>query len=260
MSHSKALRQLAGAASMLGMLLLGQACSSSAGSSSAGVDALQLSATGTQAASGDSALKVVSRLPAPRSTGDGNDQPLSPGDVLELDFFQVDNLDRTVQVDANGRVSLALIGTVQASGKSVRQFEQEIESAYGASYLQNPDVTVFVKESAGQRVTVDGEVNKAGLIPASSTATLLDVIAQAGGFRPLADDTKVYVYRDVDKQKLVANYDVKAIRQGKGANPRIYGGDVIVVFPSSSKVALQNLKEALGVATSASRLAVTPGL
>lgn len=257
MSDSRNLGRVAGAASIVAALMLVQACSSTAGSSSGGaVDALQLSATG--AGGGDSALKVVPRLPPPRQTGDGNDQPLSPGDVLQLEFFQVGNLDRTVQIDANGRVSLALVGTVQAAGKSVRQFEQDIERAYGASYLQNPDITVFVKESAGQRVTIDGEVTKAGIVPVSSTATLLDVIALAGGFRPLADDSKVYVYRDIDKQKLVANYDVKAIRLGKASNPRIYGGDVVVVFPSSSKIALQNLKEALGVATSASRLAVIP--
>jgi polysaccharide export outer membrane protein len=232
-----------------------QSCSSTSGSQGLAVDALQLASTST---GGDSTLRVVKTLPAPQSTGDGDDQPLSPGDVLQLDFFQVDNLDRTVQIDANGRVSLALIGDVMAAGKSVRQFEQEVERAYGANYLQNPDVTVFIKESAGQRVTIDGEVAKAGIIPVSSTATLLDVIAQAGGFRPVADTTKVYVYRDVGNQKVVANYDVTAIRQGKAPNPRIYGRDVVVVFPSSSKVALQNLKEALGVATSATRLAVIP--
>jgi polysaccharide export outer membrane protein len=208
--------------------------------------------------SSDSALKVVTTLPAPRRTGDGEDQPLSPGDTLQLEFFQVDNLNRTVQIDGNGRVSLALIGAVTAAGKSVRQFEQEIKSLYGAKYLQNPDVTVFVKDSVGQRVTIDGEVAKAGILPVASNATLLDVIAQAGGFRQVADERKVYVYRDIDRQKLVANYDVNAIRQGKASNPRIYGGDVIVVFPSSGKIALQNLKEALGVATSASRLAVVP--
>lgn len=252
MNFSTAMSSFATALAMLALT----ACSSTSSSSDANVDALQLSSTGPQG--GDSMLKVVSVLPAPPAGADGSQQPLAAGDVLELDFFQVDNLDRTVQVDANGRVSLALIGPVQAAGKSVRQFEQEIETAYGANYLQNPDVTVFVKESAGQRVTIDGEVNKAGIVPVTSTATLLDVIAQSGGFRPVADERKVYVYRDIDRRKLVANYDVRAIREGKAPNPRIYGGDVVVVFPSSSKIAFQNLKEALGVATSATRLAVIP--
>jgi polysaccharide export outer membrane protein len=236
-------------------MALAQACSSSGSASGTGaVDALQLASTGQQSGG---ALRMVPVLPAPKQAAT-NETPLSPGDVLQIDVFQVANLSRTVQVDAAGQISLALIGSVPASGKSVRQLEQDIESAYGANYLQSPDVTIFVKESAGQRVTVDGEVNKAGIVPVSSTATILDVIAQAAGFRNIADPTKVYVYRNFDGQKLVANYNVTAIREGKAPNPRIYGGDVVVVFPSSSKIALQNLKEALGVATSAGRLAVIP--
>jgi polysaccharide export outer membrane protein len=86
----------------------------------------------------------------------------------------------------------------------------------------------------------------------------METIALAGGFRPIADQSKVYVYRDVGGQKLVANYDVAEIRTGRKANPRIYGGDVIIVFTSQTKVAMQNLKEALGIATSASRLAIIP--
>ena len=72
----------------------------------------------------------------------------------------------------------------------------------------------------------------------------------------VADATKVYVYRNQGSQKLVANYNVDEIRKGRKRDPRVYGGDVIVVFPSQSKVALKNLKEALGVATSATGLAI----
>ena len=68
----------------------------------------------------------------------------------------------------------------------------------------------------------------------------------------------MFVYRDINGQKLVANYNVTEIRQGRRQDPRIYGGDVIVVFQSKSKIAMRNLKEALGVASSASRLAVIP--
>ncbi|MGB3389565.1 MAG: SLBB domain-containing protein, partial [Pseudaminobacter sp.] len=110
----------------------------------------------------------------------------------------------------------------------------------------------------GQRVTIDGEVAKAGLYPVSAGTTLLDAIAMAGGFRDVADQKKVYVFRDVGGSKLVANYDVGDIRSGRLVNPRIYGGDVIMVFTSQSRVAINNLKEALGIAVNASRLAVIP--
>ncbi|ESX65409.1 GumB protein [Mesorhizobium sp. LSHC420B00] len=185
---------------------------------------------------------------------------MSPNDVLEVNVFQVDNLNRTVQVDAGGQISLPLIGTVIAAGKTVRQLEQEIETAYGSNYLQSPDVTVFVKESIGQRVTVDGEVNKAGIYPVSSNSSLLDAIALAGNFSPIGDAKKVFIYRNIGTNTLVANYNVEAIRAGKVRNPRIYGGDKIVVFASSSKIAVNNLKDALGIASSAARIAVIPGI
>ncbi|MER8639791.1 polysaccharide biosynthesis/export family protein [Mesorhizobium sp. M1273] len=240
--------------------LASSACTSTSStkpSSSNSVDALQLTSSSTPL-SGGGALQVVKDLPAPQNTQNGNEQPLSPNDVLEVNVFQVDNLNRTVQVDSGGQISLPLIGTVTAAGKTVRQLEQEVETAYGAKYLQSPDVTIFVKESVGQRITVDGEVNRAGIFPVSSNSSLLDAIALAGNFSPIGDASKVFVYRNIGSNTLVANYDVEAIRAGKIRNPRIYGGDKVVVFASKSKIAMNNLKDALGIASSAARLAVIP--
>ncbi|RWF04409.1 polysaccharide biosynthesis/export family protein [Mesorhizobium sp.] len=233
--------------------------SSTTSSSPTSVDALQLTSSSAPL-SGGGALQVVKELPAPQNTQNGNEQPLSPNDVLEVNVFQVDNLNRTVQVDAGGQISLPLIGNVTAAGKTVRQLEQEIETAYGTNYLQSPDVSVFVKESIGQRITVDGEVTKAGIFPVSSNSSLIDAIALAGGFNAVGDAKKVFVYRNVGQNTLVANYNVEQIRAGKSRNPRIYGGDKIVVFASKSKIAMNNLKDALGVASSAARIAVIPGI
>jgi len=107
-------------------------------------------------------------------------------------------------------------------------------------------------------VTVDGEVARAGLYPVTANTSLLDAIALAGGLRDIADQRKVYVFREVGGRKLVANYSIEDVRSGRLANPRIYGGDVVMVFTNENRVALNNLKEALGLATSASRLAVIP--
>ena len=235
--------------------LLLAVCAGSSPDGNSATSAIQTSlAPGTETGG----LRVVPDLPAPSNTQEGSEQLISADDVLEIDVFQVDNLDRTAQVDASGRISLPLIGTVSAAGKTIRQLEQEIENSYGAKYLQSPDITIFLKDSARQRVTVDGEVAKAGLYPVSSNATLLDAIAQAGGMRSVADAKKVYVYRDYGGGKLVANYNVEQIRNGAAKNPRIFGGDVVIVFTSKSKVAMNNLKEALGIASSAARLAVVP--
>ena len=231
-------------------LVLG-ACSTSSEPLTSPADA---GASGYAAQYGD--LQLVSALPAPAETNQGTDVPVAKDDLLEIDVFEVDELDRTVKVDSNGRISLSLIGMVDAAGKTVPELEGDIERLYGAKYLQNPEVSIFVKESAGQRVTVHGPVNKPGIYPISSTSTLLQVVAQAGGFQEIADESKLYVFREFGDRKVVANYNVKEIRTGRRQDPRIFGGDVIVSFSSDSKVAMKNLREALGIATSAARLAV----
>lgn len=196
-------------------------------------------------------LRVVSQLPSPQQGADGSAQQIAKNDVLEIDVFQVDELDRTVQVNSRGFISLPLIGEVEAAGKTARGLEQDLIQAYGAKYLQSPQISVFVKESVGQRVVVDGEVNKAGIYPVTADTTLLAVVSQAGGLKRIADPSKIYVYRDYNGEKLVANYSIKNIRSAKQPDPTIYGGDVVVVFSSSSRIAMENLSQILGVATKA---------
>lgn len=203
---------------------------------------------------GDGSLRMVAELPAPIDSNGGTTQVISAGDTLAVDVFQVDTLDATVQVDNSGNVSLALVGSVPAAGKTITALEADLEARYGARYLQRPDITVAMKDSVGQRVTVDGEVRKAGIYPLAGQATLLQVIATAGGFNEIGDPDKVYVFRAYGSEQLVAQYSVSAIRSGKRGDPRIYGGDVVVSFASGMKVLGSNLKDALGLAGSASGL------
>jgi len=203
-------------------------------------------------------LRVVKTLPPPPRTQGGRIQLLSPNDVLEITFFGIEKLNRVVRVDSTGNISLPLIGSVQAAGKTVRQLEQDLEHRYGRSYLQNPQITINVKESFGQRATVDGEVKKPGIYPISPRSTLLQVLSQAQGFTLIGDPSKVFIFRNIGGRRYAAQYNVEAIRGGRRADPRIYGGDIIVTFPSSAKVAIQNLKDVLGLASTAGRLAVMP--
>jgi polysaccharide export outer membrane protein len=229
-------------------ILASAACTGASGNSSS-VE----TASGPPAQFAD--LQIVEALPPPPNTNLGADELIAKNDLLEIDFFQVDKLDRTTRVDSNGNISLSLIGRLEAAGLKIPELETEIEQRYGAKYLQNPDVTVFMKESAGNRVTIDGQVRKPGIYPVSSTSSLLEIIALAGGFSEIADENKVYVFRTLGDRKLVANHSVKQIRAGKRRDPKIYGGDVIVSFSSSSKVAASNLREALGIASRAASLA-----
>ena len=167
----------------------------------------------------------------------------------------MDDLDKTVRVDSAGFISLPLVGQVQVAGKSVSQVELELEILYGKKYLQSPEISLFIKESAGQRMTLDGEFRKPGVYSTTTQTTLLRAVAQAGGLSKIADEKKIFVYRNYNNQKLVANYDLKSIREGKVLDPKVLGGDTIIAFTSDAKIATENLKQALGIASNAARVA-----
>lgn len=205
-------------------------------------------------------LRQVKRLPAPPNTSEGSDQLIAESDVLDIDVYEVDQLDREAQVDSRGQISVPLLGTIKVAGLTARQLETKLERSYGSNYLQKPNVTVSVKDSIASRVTIDGEVRRAGSIKVGSKTTLLQVVANAGGFSEIADPSKVYVYRQIGSERLVANYDVMAIRAARQSDPRIYGGDFVMIFSSDTKIAAKNLREALGLATGVAQSATLPGL
>lgn len=229
------------------------------GGCSGGGDAASLSIDSTRSASlsGAGDLQIVGELPAFTTSSGQDEQRLSPNDVLEIDVFQVNDLDRTVRIEPNGKVSLPMIGEVVAAGLTIPEFERTLESRYNVNLLQNASISVFMKESAGQRVTMDGEFNKPGLYPVTSQATLLQTVALASGLTKLADEKKVAVFRRYDDRELVAIYSIDAIRKGMRRDPAIHGGDKVVAFTSDFKIAKENLKDALSVASSVTRL-VTP--
>ena len=242
---------------LFGFILLMWLAGCQAGSSSVNGLSLKPSDAANKAQVGSKLgnLKVVGDLPPPENVQQGIAQLIFENDLLEIDVFQVDDLDRTVRVDSRGRINLPLIGSVQAAGLSVPQLENSLKKRYGARYLQSPEITVLVKESSGQTITMDGEFKKTGVFPVTVQATLLRLVSQAGGISDLADENKLFVYRKYNTGTRVAQYSIAEIREGKRSDPKLHGGDVVVAFTSRSKVATRNLREALGLAVSATRVA-----
>jgi polysaccharide export outer membrane protein len=176
-----------------------------------------------------------------------DDYKIAPLDILDISVFQVPDLTKTVQVSSSGQISLPLIGTVQASGKSPAELERQLGSVLGAKYLQSPQVSVFVKEYTSQKVTVEGSVNKPGIYPMSGKTTLLRAIALAGGLDRVADPRGIVVFREVDGKRQAAKFDLPAIRSGSADDPVIAGGDVVVVDEHGGKTALRGIRESLGI-------------
>ncbi len=177
--------------------------------------------------------------PAVQGAGDYR---IGPEDTLEVDVFQLNDLNRTVQVDATGHILMPLIGQVQAAGKTSEQLSHDIADQLGTKYVNNPQVTVVVKDAQGQRITVDGAVGQPGVYTLTGPTTLMQAVALAKGpDTKLANLHKVVVYRLVGAQRQTTNYDLQAIRDGKNADPLIYGKDVIVVDQSGGRTFLRDL-------------------
>jgi polysaccharide export outer membrane protein len=153
----------------------------------------------------------------------------------------VADLKRTVRVNATGLVSLPLIGSIALSGLTAQQAEAAIAARYGEKYLQDPQISVFVKEFTSQRVTIEGAVAKPGIYPLTGQITLLRAMALAGGRGELANLDNVMVYRTGPDGKLGSSmYDLDLIRSGEVPDPVVLPEDVIVVQRKPARVLLRD--------------------
>lgn len=185
-----------------------------------------------------------SALPAPtRQDLTAADRPalIGPLDIIQVDVFNVSDLSREMQVDASGRIAMPLVGTVDARGKTAQELAATVETALRGRYVRNPDVTVNIKSSVSQVVTIDGQVVEPGLYPVTNQMTLLRAIASAKGMNEFARTEEVVILRSVEGRKMAGLYDVEAIRRGAYDDPAIYANDVIVVGDSPQRRLFRDL-------------------
>jgi polysaccharide export outer membrane protein len=177
-------------------------------------------------------------LPSPMRTDlVAADRPalIGPLDTIEIEVFGVAELKRRMQVDSSGRISVPLIGALDAGGKSSGELADEIESLLSGRYVRNPDVTVNIITSVSQVVTVDGQVVEPGLYPVTNQMTLLRAIASAKGLAEFAAQDDVVILRTVNGQKMAGLYNIAAIRRGAYEDPSLYANDVVVVGDSPQR-------------------------
>ncbi len=171
---------------------------------------------------------------------------IGANDLLKISIFMNNELERELRVNASGQISLPLIGSLQAGGKTVLELETEIADKLGKNYLQNPQVTVFIKEFTSQRVTVEGAVKRAGIYPIMGRTSLLQAVALAGGTdSDVSDDESVVVFRTVDGKRMVAKFNLQMIRAGEFGDPQIFGDDIVVVNESRVKSGFKRFMQAI---------------
>ncbi|MDD2920247.1 polysaccharide biosynthesis/export family protein [Rhodoferax sp.] len=173
--------------------------------------------------------------------GLGADYRVGPNDLIDVEVYGVPDLKRTVRVNSSGMVSLALVGNMTLAGLTAQQAEAAIAAKYAEKYLQDPQVSVFIKEFTTQRITIEGAVARPGIYPVTGQLTLLRALALAGGGGSYADLSEINLFRTVNQmpqQKLT--FDLDKIRQGEQADPDIMADDVIVVKRSPTRAALRD--------------------
>ncbi len=177
-------------------------------------------------------------LPAPERTDlVAPDRPalIGPLDTIMVDVFDVPDLSREMQVDASGRISMPLAGTIDARGRTAGELADAIEGALRGRYVRNPEVTVNIKSSVSQVVTIDGQVVEPGLYPVTNQMTLVRAVASAKGLSEYARLEDVVILRTVNGRKMAGLYNMDAIRRGLYDDPPIYANDVIVVGDSPQR-------------------------
>jgi len=170
------------------------------------------------------------------------DYRVSPNDLIEVEVFGVPELKRTVRVNSTGVVSLPLVGPVSLQGLTGQQAEERIAAAYAEKYLQDPQVSVFIKEFTTRRITIEGAVAKPGIYPVTGQLTLLRALALAGGGGNYANLSEIMLFRQgLDGTAAEPlTYNLNAIREGKEPDPVILADDVIVVKRSAARTALRD--------------------
>lgn len=138
-------------------------------------------------------------------------------DVLAINVWKEPDVSRMVPVRSDGKISLPLLGEVQAAGKSPKELESEIAKGL-RDYISEPEVTVIVQESRSRRFSILGQVQRPGSYLLSGQLRVLDAIAMAGGFRDFAKVKSIRVLRQEANGKQVSlPFNYKDVI--KGTNP-----------------------------------------
>jgi polysaccharide biosynthesis/export protein len=166
--------------------------------------------------------KPVEPVPAGYIVGDS--------DVIRVNVWKEPEVSQTVVVRTDGNISLPLINEVKVSGLTPLQI-QDLVGERLKGFLNNPQVTVTVMEIHSKRAFITGEVARPGTYSLNAQTTVLQLIAQAGGFTPFAKKDSIVVLRTEDGKQFRLKFKYKEVVQGKKTeqNIALHPGDTVVV-------------------------------
>ena len=158
------------------------------------------------------------------------DYAIGPEDVLGVLFWRDADMTGDVTVRPDGRITLPLIGDLQAAGLRPDALRDLVQKA-AEKYLSDPSVTVVVRQINSRKVFITGQVATPGAYPLVGQRTVMQVIALAGGLNEYADTKAITVMRSENGKTTSFKFNYKDVSRGKGLeqNIQLRPGDTIVV-------------------------------
>jgi polysaccharide export outer membrane protein len=192
------------------------------------VGAIAVSASFAQSTPAGSGQVQTSANPADKPHD--NSFVIGNDDVLAINVWKEPDVSRSIPVRSDGKISLPLVGEVQAAGLTPLQLEKNIAEKL-KNYISEPEVTVMVQQINSQKFNILGQVARPGSYVMANSPTVLDAIAQAGGFRDFAKKKSIYVLRHGAAGDSRIPFNYKDVSEGKNMaqNIKLQPGDTIIV-------------------------------
>jgi polysaccharide biosynthesis/export protein len=166
----------------------------------------------------------------PKSPIENSSFVIGNEDVLKITVWKDLELSQVIPVRSDGKITLPLIGEMQATGKTPKELQADITTEL-QSFISKPQVTVIVQEIRSKRFNILGHVQKPGSYVLTPPVTVVDAIALAGGFRDFAKTKNIYVLRDDGGKQVRVPFNYKQVIKGSDPdqNIELQARDTIVV-------------------------------
>jgi polysaccharide export outer membrane protein len=184
-----------------------------------------------EVASSPSVDAAKSRQVDEKAVAAGDDYVIGIDDMLAINVWKEPDLSRTLPVRPDGKITLPLLGDIQAAGKTPHKLQQELHDSL-AAFVAVPEVAVMVQEVKSMKFNIVGEVAKPGSYPLTESTTVLDAIAEAGGVGIYAKSNGIYVLRlNPDGSSVQLPFHYKQVLKGKNPsqNVKLQPHDTVVV-------------------------------
>ena len=153
---------------------------------------------------------------------------IGPEDVLRIEVFRDADMSRAVNVRPDGKITLPLVGDLQAEGLTPERLTAQVKEAL-SQFMNSPEVTISVLQVNSKSYVVTGKVNRTGKYPLITPLRIFDALGLSGGFQDFANTKNITIVRG--GQRLTFNYNdyVKGKKEALDQNIWIQNGDTILV-------------------------------